>query len=131
MARASLLAVQARPPQENGRPPRLSLATLASSPDRVADVPPGDVPALLAALAALQSALAARLLSVPPASAEAPTSDRLLTVSEACARLSCSRTWLYRNAADLPFVVRQGRTLRCSEAGIARYIAARGNGTDR
>ena len=46
--------------------------------------------------------------------------------SPAAERLGMSVTWLYRNAAKLPFTRRiGGRTVRFSAAGIARYIGNR------
>jgi hypothetical protein len=57
-------------------------------------IPIKQIPAALSALAALQSALAARLMMAPPA---APTSDgdkdNLLTVRECAQRLRRSTKW--------------------------------------
>ena len=55
-----------------------------------------------------------------------PTSDgQLLDVDEAARRLGKSPSWLYRNARDLPFTVRVGRSLRFSPEKLARYVADR------
>ena len=55
-----------------------------------------------------------------PASAAGP--DRLLTAAEAAARLAVPVRYVYAHAARLPFVVRVGRKVRCSEARLARYL---------
>jgi hypothetical protein len=57
--------------------------------------------------------------------AREPAEDTLLDVSEAAKRLATTRAWLYRHACHLPFTVRNGRQLRFSAAGIARYIRER------
>lgn len=55
--------------------------------------------------------------------------DRLLTVDEAAERLGMSVTWLYKNAARLPFTRRIGqRTVRFSATGITRYLTSRRTG---
>lgn len=56
------------------------------------------------------------------ASASAPGPDRLLTAAEAAARLAVPVRYVYAHAARLPFVVRVGRKVRCSEARLARYL---------
>ena len=72
-------------------------------------------------LAALQVAVATRL-AAPRGSADGP--DRLLRVQDAAALLEMSVDWLYRHADRLPFTVRTGRSLRFSERGLRRYLAA-------
>ncbi len=106
-------------------PPHLSLDELAADPQRVAALPAEAVPSLLAQTAALQSALAARLIAAPNCTAPEPAEDRLLTCAEAAQALHVSQDWLYRRAARLPFTVRLGRPLRFSAAGIARYLRQR------
>lgn len=105
-----------------------SLIELAQDPARAATVPLEAVPALLAQLAALQSALAARLLAAPngaPAP-EAPVTDRLLTAAQTAPLLGVAPSWLYRHAPTLPFVRRLSRkALRFSEAGVRRWQAIR------
>jgi hypothetical protein len=114
----------------NGDGRRLTLAELAEAPERVTEVPAAEIPGFLMALAALQSALTAKLLASPgpsPAGDVALSSgqDRLLKARAAAERLGCSTDWLYEHAARLPFTVRDGRLLRFSEVGITRYIRAR------
>lgn len=58
-----------------------------------------------------------------PAPTAAPAAeDRLLTVPEAAARCAVSVRYVYRHAATLPFVVRVGRKVRCSEVKLARWL---------
>ena len=102
----------------------VDLAALVEDPTRVATVPPGRIPALLSQLSALQSAIAARLISADrdeTVSAE----DTLLTVDQAAERLGVSTDWLFRRSRTLPFIVRLGRHLRFSNRGIDRYLRTR------
>jgi len=48
--------------------------------------------------------------------------DRLLTAKEAAVRLAVPVRYLYAHAGRLPFVVRLGRKVRCSEMRLARYL---------
>lgn len=104
----------------------VSLDALLADPSRVADVSAPDAVVLMGSLGALMQLLAARAVSgVPAQLAPTPASppDRLLTPREAATRLSVEVRWLYRHADQLPFTRRLGpRTLRFSEAGIARYM---------
>lgn len=105
-----------------------TLDSLASDPTTAADLSALAVSALLGRLAAAQSALAARALTLALAPAEPPAADadRLLTAEEAAERLAVSRDWLYRRASRLPFTVRlDGGALRFSAHGIARYLRQR------
>jgi predicted DNA-binding transcriptional regulator AlpA len=103
--------------------PISSLATLVVDPSRVADVPVEALPALALQLAALQAAVAARLVGELRRE-DGP--DRLLTVKQAAPVLGMSADWLYRNADRLPFTRRTGRrTLRFSERSLTRYLADR------
>jgi hypothetical protein len=78
-----------------------------------------DVPEALGALERAKARLLLRL-SVPMPSAA--REDRLLTVQEAAELLATTPGSLYRQAARLPFTVRQGRSLRFSSKGLATYI---------
>src|SRR5437867_2943362 len=102
----------------------VDLADLVEDPAKVARVPPTRIPALLSQLSAVQSAMAARLIS---ADRDEPTSteDTLLTVDQAAERLGVSKDWLFRRSRTLPFVVRLGRHLRFSNRGIDRYLRHR------
>ena len=104
------------------------LATLLQDPQRVAEIPPEDLPALLGELERLKAVLWARMMSAQingSGQGEGPVKDRLLTVKEAAARLKTSTDFLYRNANALPFTVRLGSRLRFSARGLARYIRQR------
>jgi predicted DNA-binding transcriptional regulator AlpA len=89
------------------------------------DLGPTEIPAFLGQVAALQSALTARLLSVQEHQPES-SEDRLLTVEEVASRLGTSEDWLYRHAPKLPFTARLApRQLRFSSQGIATYLERR------
>jgi len=99
------------------------LAALLVHPARVSDVPVEALPALALQLAALLAAVAARLAAGLRRD-DGP--DRLLTVRQAAPVLGMSEDWLYRHADRLPFTCRTGRrTVRFSERGLKRYVAAR------
>jgi predicted DNA-binding transcriptional regulator AlpA len=109
---------------------RLSTAGLdaiAADPATATTLPAEAVTALLTQLTVVQSALMARLLSIP-ATLSTPDDDRLLTVAEAADKLACSVDWLYRHAKKLPFIVRptgsQG-ALRFASRGIEHYLQRR------
>ena len=70
-----------------------SLDALAANPQAVATLPVEVVPALLAQLAALQTALAARLLTAPKG--DAPFGDRCLTADEIAKRLQVPKSHVY------------------------------------
>jgi hypothetical protein len=111
--------------------PILTLLELARDPQRVGDVPRSAVPSLMAQVAALQVALAARLASNPDLSEARsvttnPEAEHLLTPQEAAASLGVTVTWLYRHASTLPFTRRLSRkALRFSETGLQRWLAGR------
>ena len=96
-------------------------------PEYVRELPLGAIPGMLAQLAAAQSILAAQLVESVgrPNTPDGAAGDRLLTVEEAAEKLGVAPDWLYRRAARLPFTVRLGRSVRFSEAGIARFIRQR------
>ena len=106
------------------------LACLLADPARTADLPAEALPALLLQLGAehhrlatVETAVAARLAAGLHGDEEP---DRLLTVRQAASVLGMSEDWLYRHADRLPFTCRTGRrTVRFSERGLKRYVAAR------
>ncbi len=92
-------------------------------PERLADLPAEQVPALLVELAALQTALAARLAAAPGPVSE---SDRLVDVDEAAAMLGgVSRDFLYRSPAAKAFRVRVGGRVLFSRERLQAYIKRR------
>jgi hypothetical protein len=105
----------------------IDLVALLADPARLADVPPAELPALLAQvaaeqhrLAALGTAVAVRLLETSGNGA-----DRLVGVEEAAERLGVTADWL-RRRSGLPFVVKLSEgVVRYSSRGIDHYIAAR------
>jgi excisionase family DNA binding protein len=102
----------------------VDLADLVEDPAKVASVPPTRIPALLSQLSAVQSAMAARLITADRDDTTS-TEDTLLTVDQASERLGVSEDWLFRRSRTLPFVVRLGRHLRFSSRGIDRYLRNR------
>lgn len=105
------------------------LIELLRNPNLACDVPDEAIPALLCQLAALQSVLASRLLTIPAQSSPckvAPENDRLLTAEEAASLLNVTPKWLSRRASKLPFTRHLSRkALRFSEAGLRQWLAAR------
>ena len=104
-----------------------TLDELAENPARAAGLPANTLQALLCRSVTLQAALLGALVAAGTLARRDATeeADALLTVSDAAARLSTTTDWLYRHAARLPFTVRNGRQLRFSARGIARYIRER------
>lgn len=91
------------------------------SPTELASVPQAELPGLLAHLAALQAAIAARL-----ASPETRVSGgNGLTVKEAAKRLGVSPEYIYKHKDRLPFVRRHGRRVVCMDTGIDRWQKTR------
>lgn len=91
-----------------------------------AEVSDDNIAPMLSQLAAMQTALAARLLV--RTSDKESREDRLLTIDQAATKLMTSKDWLYRNSGRLPFALRIGRSLRFSEQGIERWIMSRTGG---
>ena len=108
------------------------LATLAADPERIANVPPDTLPALIGEAEALRARLWARLQASSAPQAPTPASggngkaDHLLTAQETAERLGVSARWVYRKADELPFTRRIGEgTLRFSERGMERWKESR------
>ncbi len=83
------------------------LADLLTDPGRVQELPSGAIPALLAQCAALQAALAARMLDTQeesPRREEPPTGDgdRWLTAEQAHTISGLGVQWLYRHWRTVP-----------------------------
>jgi predicted DNA-binding transcriptional regulator AlpA len=104
-----------------------TLDEVASNPERVTALPAGTLQGLLCRCLTVQAALFGALVATAAQASTGPTTeaDRLLDVDAAAQRLGMSKDWLYHHAHQLPFAVRQGRLLRFSTAGIARYIRGR------
>jgi hypothetical protein len=82
----------------------------------------GEIPAVLAQLAAYQAQLAARLM-VPAPEPEADE-DKLLTTLEAAKLLRRSTKWISRHRRSLPFARKLSeRSWVYSEQGLRRWLA--------
>jgi excisionase family DNA binding protein len=92
--------------------------------EQVAALPVEGLPAFVTQLAAVLAAAGARLSSAAPTPSLAPA--RLLTVDEAATCVGMSKDWLYRHKTKLPFTRRVGRKVLFDQAGLARWVAARG-----
>lgn len=93
------------------------------SSERIAGIPEEQIPAVIAQLAAVQSQLAARLLTNPSRRVAEPIEkDTLLTADQAAPLLGVTPHWLYRHWKQLPFARRLSRrTLRFSEIGLRKW----------
>lgn len=92
------------------------------------DIPADKIPAVLSALAALQGALAARLIASTEAATNGSVSvhdhDTLLTVAETAERLRRSPKWVYRRVKTLPFARCLGpRSWVFSQQGLEKWLA--------
>jgi len=110
------------------------LRDLLADPRRIGGLTFAEAAAALTELASLQAAVAARLGAARPEHAGAdPASpdDRLLTAEDVADRLQRSVDWVYRQAKHWPFTRRlTRRTVRFSEAGLERFLAARARGNN-
>ena len=100
------------------------LRELVEDIERVKDVSGEAIPGILTHLAAIQTALAARLAQRNE-SQQHNDAERLLTVEEAATKLGVAPDWLYRRSPRLPFTVKLGRALRFSQSGIDRWIRSK------
>lgn len=93
------------------------------TPDRIGALTHREASALLVKSAALSLALSTRMATtIPEADAGADGRDRLLEAAEAAELLATTPATLYRNKDRYPFVVRNGRSVRFSANGIAKWI---------
>ena len=109
-----------------------SLDKLAEDPRLAANLPMEMVPSMLCRLAAVQTALAARLVvrggNGQHVDGNGNGVDRLLRVKDAAEMLAMTEDYLRRKANELPFTVRPApRQLRFSLHGIERFIRQRKN----
>ena len=103
---------------------------LGLSPADVAEMPSEQIPGLLVALSAIQSAIAARLAVAPaplPNRQREETSDRMLTVAQVAERLGRDKRYVYRRAHSKgwDFTARDGKSLMFSERGLAAWMERR------
>ena len=101
----------------------LELTDLVSDPSKVSLVPSEAIPALRGKLAELDTLLLGRLLSGGNGKAKTQgDGDHLLGAKQTAARLGMSLDYVYKNASEFPFAVKQGRRLLFSESGLERYL---------
>jgi excisionase family DNA binding protein len=105
-------------------------AALRALAKLIDEAPPEELPALLAALAAIATGAAARFLAAAAddRTAEHGT-DRNLGIAEAAQRLGVSKDFLYRRAKRLPFTRRIGRRLLFSANGLEAWNRRRARGS--
>jgi hypothetical protein len=103
-----------------------TLDEVVADPTRASSLPAGSLQALLCRCVMAQTVLLGALVAGSAPRTDAPVEpDALLDVKEAAKRMASTKDWLYRHSRRLPFTVRNGRQLRFSAAGIARYIRER------
>jgi excisionase family DNA binding protein len=92
--------------------------------EKLGKLPIEHIPAMMAEMAAAQSMLAARLLSVEKPKPEPEKPDEYLDVEQAAMTLGVSKEWVYSRSRtnSLPFMARIGRKIKFSKIGIERYI---------
>ena len=97
------------------------LDEIARAPDKIDNLGPIETVALHAqALNLVQRLLARSIFLMRPEG-----QDRLFGVHEAAVMLGHEDSWVYKHASKLPFVVREGRSIRCSLQGVQSYITER------
>jgi helix-turn-helix protein len=88
--------------------------------------PIAELPAFLGTLVEVEERIRLRLRSVEVAPARSTTEpDVNVSVDEAARRLGISPSYVYKNRRTLPFVVKIGRRLVCSTAGLERWRKSR------
>lgn len=105
------------------------LETLLTDLTQLIPQTPADrLPAVMAQLAAAQSAAAARLLgnpTLPIPALQSVEKDCYLTVEEVVERFRVTPRWLYRNKKHLPHSQPTRKTLLFPEAALTRWFAKR------
>lgn len=124
-----------RPRRDANVPPAELLATLVADPERIADLPLAEIPALIGLLEAMRFRLelhAMEAAQARPATPQSPSPngghpDRLLTAEEVAERMNLRRPRVYQLTREgkLPFARRIDRnTLRFSQSGLEKYMRA-------
>lgn len=112
--------VQQARPEYPKEPPaaRLTIPSL----DTIATVPAKQLPSLALALAAAQSAVAARMADI----AVDTRDDRYATVEQVATMLQVDPAWVYRRAARWPFAVKlSDKVVRIELAGLRRHLRSK------
>ena len=99
-----------------------TLADLLNDPQKILALPKEVIAELRGQITKLDTLLFSRLLTSEQLQ-PGRDGDRLLTVTEAAAKLGLPKDALYRN--EYPFVVRIGSRRRFSEKGIEKFISNR------
>ena len=98
---------------------------IAALAEAVQTVPVDDLPRMLGAMAEAQARLQLRLATPRPEDHRADVRDANISVAEAAQRLGVSPSYIYKNAKNLPFVVRIGRRRVCSMNRLERWNRTR------
>ena len=102
-----------------------SIEEIVSCPELALRLMPEEARRTEARLEAALAAVRVRVRSLP---AVDDGTDRLVSVGQAASMLGHERSWIYKNQARLPFIVKDGRCTRCSLQGVQDYMRARSNG---
>ena len=86
---------------------------------------PETLPGILGKLAEAEAIVRMRL-ATPPAINVPTETETNISVTETARRLGISPSYIYKNAATLPFVIRVGRRVLCSAERFTRWNRARG-----
>jgi hypothetical protein len=107
--------------------PRQHLVDLVGHPERVQEVPPEALPSILLELAAIHSALAARIVGSSRMTPQDTSTDldRLVDVTKASEMLGVSADFLYTSPAVRSLRVRVGSRVMFSQRKIQDYIRRR------
>lgn len=90
--------------------------------DAIAALPARELPAVALALAAAQSAVAARMANL----ATEPRDERYADAEQVAAELAVDPAWVYRQAARWPFAVKlSAKVLRIERVGLRRWLTQR------
>jgi len=90
----------------------------------VGDLPHEELPRFLGELRTVELQALSRLWGASEPAV--PSGDVLVDVPEGARRIGQSPEWLYRNQKHLPFIRRNGRSIRCSSHGLDQYIRKAG-----
>jgi excisionase family DNA binding protein len=105
---------------------RTQLPEILADPSKAAKIQVSAIPALMAQLAATQSALAARLIegaSVVPEIGAVTETDRAISVEEAAERLSFTKQYLYEliRRGEIP-AIKHGKYIRIRENDLSAWM---------
>jgi predicted DNA-binding transcriptional regulator AlpA len=107
-------------------------AQAVENPEVLATLGEAEIRSVMGTLTLLAAAAHARWLTVleTEQASKHASSDRLLSIKEIASRVGCSKATLARGrkSGQYPFILKDGRRLVGSEAGLERWIKSR---TDR